>query len=115
MAALHTSAKVEWCLLGEIWLEGRLQLAGGSRSNSAGNSFAELPEAWGGPPGVPVPPVPPDREEVVHMAATRVVMHQIVTPADVDQHGICPGGQVGGPARPCPVVLLNCPYFNLVD
>eukprot|EP00884_Botryococcus_braunii_P001391 jgi/Botrbrau1/11252/Bobra.0038s0024.1 len=72
----------------------RLQLAGGSRSDSAGNSFAELPEAWGGPPGVPVPPVRQDHEEVVHMAATRVVMHQIVTHADVDQHGICPGGQV---------------------
>ena len=31
---------------------------------------------------------------VVHMAATRVVMHQVVLPSDVDMMGICFGGQV---------------------
>lgn len=40
---------------------------------------------------VPRPPVP----ELVPMAATRIVMHQLVLPADVDMLGICLGGQVG--------------------
>ena len=31
------------------------------------------------------------------MAATRVVMHQIVLPAEVDSLGICFGGQVSSP------------------
>lgn len=44
----------------------------------------------------------------VPMAATRVVMHQIVLPAEVDSLGICFGGQVGvlcglGPSR-CGVI-----------
>ncbi len=34
------------------------------------------------------------KEETVSMAATRVVMHQIVLPAEVDSLGICFGGQV---------------------
>lgn len=34
------------------------------------------------------------------MAATRVVMHQIVMPSEVDAHGICMGGQVCRHARP---------------
>ncbi|CAL5223884.1 g6477 [Coccomyxa viridis] len=34
------------------------------------------------------------KEEIVSMAATRVVMHQIVLPAEVDSLGICFGGQV---------------------
>ncbi|CAL8463592.1 g3126 [Coccomyxa elongata] len=34
------------------------------------------------------------KEEMVSMAATRVVMHQIVLPAEVDSLGICFGGQV---------------------
>ncbi len=36
------------------------------------------------------------KEEIVSMAATRVVMHQIVLPAEVDSLGICFGGQVRG-------------------
>ena len=38
------------------------------------------------------------KEETVSMAATRVVMHQIVLPSEVDSLGICFGGQV--PAKP---------------
>ena len=34
------------------------------------------------------------KEEIVSMAASRVVMHQIVLPAEVDSLGICFGGQV---------------------
>lgn len=37
------------------------------------------------------------KEETVSMAATRVVMHQIVLPAEVDSLGICSGGQVPVP------------------
>ena len=37
------------------------------------------------------------KEEIVSMAATRVVMHQIVLPAEVDSLGICFGGQVSSP------------------
>jgi hypothetical protein len=45
--------------------------------------------------------------ETVAMGATRIVMHQIVAPSEVDALGICFGGQVGNtiysiqPA-PCP-------------
>lgn len=34
------------------------------------------------------------KEEIVSMAASRMVMHQIVLPAEVDSLGICFGGQV---------------------
>ncbi|KAG2440081.1 hypothetical protein HXX76_004195 [Chlamydomonas incerta] len=41
------------------------------------------------------PPRPPDTPSTtVAMAATRVVMHQLVLPADINQLGICTGGQV---------------------
>jgi hypothetical protein len=32
----------------------------------------------------------------IPMSASRMVMHQIVAPAEVDTLGICFGGQVGG-------------------
>lgn len=41
-----------------------------------------------------VPPPLAARETTVAMAATRVVMHQMVMPAEVDSLGICFGGQV---------------------
>ena len=37
---------------------------------------------------------PPPAQAPVAMAATRVVMHQLVMPAEVDTLGICFGGQV---------------------
>ena len=43
---------------------------------------------------------PPAREEGVSMAATRVIMHQIVMPSEVDALGICFGGQVQLPGAP---------------
>ena len=46
---------------------------------------------------------PPPREEGVSMAASRVVMHQIVMPSEVDALGICFGGQAG---------FFLCPHFN---
>ena len=39
-------------------------------------------------------PAPPPAQAPVAMAATRVVMHQLVMPAEVDTLGICFGGQV---------------------
>ena len=39
-------------------------------------------------------PAPAPQLDAVPMAATRVVMHQIVMPAEVDALGICFGGQV---------------------
>jgi len=47
---------------------------------------------------VPVPPAPPSAAPLpstVPMEATRIVMHQIVAPAECDALGICTGGQVG--------------------
>lgn len=47
------------------------------------------------PAPLPAPsPVPPSVPESVPMGATRIVMHQIVAPAEVDALGICFGGQV---------------------
>ena len=46
------------------------------------------------------------KEEIVSMAATRVVMHQIVLPAEVDSLGICFGGQVSTRA-PTPYALAQ--------
>ncbi|KAI8475071.1 MAG: HotDog domain-containing protein [Monoraphidium minutum] len=46
---------------------------------------------------VAVPPAPPSAAplpEAVPMEATRIVMHQIVAPAECDGHGVCTGGQV---------------------
>jgi hypothetical protein len=46
---------------------------------------------------VPVPPAPPSAAPLpdsVPMEATRIVMHQIVAPAECDALGICTGGQV---------------------
>ena len=48
------------------------------------------------------------KEETVSMAATRVVMHQIVLPAEVDSLGICFGGQV-----PVPLCDLNAAQLLL--
>jgi hypothetical protein len=51
---------------------------------------------------VPVPPAPPSAAPLpgsVPMEATRIVMHQIVAPAECDPLGICTGGQVGGPSN----------------
>lgn len=50
------------------------------------------------------------KEETVSMAATRVVMHQIVLPSEVDSLGICFGGQVS--ASPLPASPQN---FNLIS
>lgn len=46
-----------------------------------------------------MPPPAAPRDVPVAMAATRVVMHQMVMPAEVDTLGICFGGQVQ-PPRP---------------
>lgn len=50
-----------------------------------------------------LPPPAAPRDVPVAMAATRVVMHQMVMPAEVDTLGICFGGQV---QPPMPVMFL---------
>ncbi len=56
----------------------------------------------------PVAPIPSLMSEplIVPIAATRVVMHQIVRPAETDALGICFGGQVSyATLKPRPVLL----------
>ena len=48
-----------------------------------------------------MPPPAAPRDVPVAMAATRVVMHQMVMPAEVDTLGICFGGQVQLPGQQC--------------
>ncbi len=54
-------------------------------------------------------PAPPPAQAPVAMAATRVVMHQLVMPAEVDTLGICFGGQV-----PVTILLYQCVCVLLV-
>ena len=56
------------------------------------------------------------KEEIVSMAASRVVMHQIVLPAEVDSLGICFGGQVrrASQERYAPFILSILISFEVV-
>jgi len=56
------------------------------------------------------------KEEIVSMAASRVVMHQIVLPAEVDSLGICFGGQVRRTSqeRYAPFILSMLISFEVV-
>ncbi|KAG2491478.1 hypothetical protein HYH03_010263 [Edaphochlamys debaryana] len=61
-------------------------------STSSASAASLPPPAPSPPPPRPLPP--PSPLPPAAMPTTRVVMHQLVLPADVNQLGICTGGQV---------------------